>query len=186
VKQIVLYGDRRDTQLKDVLQLLLSRESRVCSLSERRLSTAGRGPGLLLIEADRLREMDVEDGILVLKKGARLGPLRSVHKSTNVVLSAEDTKNIARLSGYLPNVYTCGFSSKDFATFSSKEEGNAVVSLQRGVRLPGEDVLVEPFEIPCAGTEKLRDYTVLAAVLTGILAGALRESQYGEGKLLLS
>lgn len=186
MKQIVLYGDRRDTQLGDVLRLLLSCENRVCSLSGRRLSTAGRGPGILLIEADRLREMDVEDGVLVLKKGARLGPLRSVHKTTSIVISAEDAKNIARLSGYLPNVYTCGFSSKDFVTFSSKEESSAVVSLQRGVRLPGRETLVEPFEIPCAGTGKLRDYTVLAAVLTGILAGALQEGQYREGKILLS
>ena len=64
---------------------------------------------------------------------------------------------------------TCGFSSKDTFTFSSKSEDSAVVSLMRTVALP--QWAVEPMELPVAFPSGTADFFVLAAAAALILTG---------------
>ena len=181
MNQIILYGDKKDEQISQTVYRLLESSFHVTHITEAKVRSGGRHTAPInLIETDSLKDIGIKNSILILKNNAKINSLRYVNKTTNVIIHSENTKNMTRLAQYLPNVYTCGFSSKDYVTFSSRGEDKAVVSLQRSVRLINDGSFCEPFEIPCEMEHPLKDYSILAGMMMMILLGTLNETKSKE------
>ena len=175
MKNIVLYGERKDRQIGDTLKRLMQDIFTVNYFTDFGLTTIGSGPPINLLETASIREIDSKNCIFILKRNSKVSSIRHINRFADVVVDASNIKSVARLASKLPNVYTCGFSPKDCMTFSSCGDGNVVVSLQRSLRL-SKEVSCDPFEIPCEVEAKLQDYTILASVLTLTLCGQMDEN----------
>lgn len=174
---IIIYSGRKNERVKSgILQLLLQTLSNgfcINLISQKLLSTGNTGKEQInIIETTDIKEIATQNSILIIKNNANIKALKFIDKSTNVIIDSGNTKNIINLSKTLSKVYSCGFSSKDCVTFSSKEDEKAVVSLQRSVtNLKNE--ICEPLEIPCTIHGRHDDFSILATSLTAILLGLI-------------
>lgn len=181
-QNIIIYGDRHDNEIAVTLMRILAQSKTVNYFSHFDsphgvIKTFGQGlQSFNLFEVENLSEIKLIPCILIAKKDAIMEALRFLDGNTTVIINAANSHSIARLSAYCNNIFTCGFSAKDYATFSSREEENVVVSIQRSMHI-GHGELCEPFEIPCHVDHPLQDYTILACVLALILAGELDENK---------
>lgn len=176
---IILYGDKKDTQIKNNLFKILSDDfqinyicdSKICTISSSKTNTP-----LNIIETSSLKEVRAKNTIIILKNNAKINSIKYISKNVNIIINSNNSKNIAKLANKNANVYTCGFSPKDYVTFSSRNNDNTIVSLQRNVK--GTDGMIyEPMEIPCDCANNLNDFSILAAILTLILIGKSKENK---------
>ena len=87
---------------------------------------------------------------------------------TIIIASSDDERQLKSLAQAKIPVITCGLSSKDTITFSSKEEESAVISLMRSVKsIYGHTI--EPMEIPISFPPKTDDFILLAFTASLIL-----------------
>lgn len=183
---IILLGDDNDRHITHCLLALLKADYQVNQITTDISQTIGDGAPINLIELTEISEVAMNNGILILKQNAKTSALKRIDPSVKVILSESDVKSISPFASSLSNVYTCGFSPKECVTFSSREEEDMVVSLQRSILLPS-GITCEPFEIPCHRSVGYSDYAMLASVLTMILIGALNENKTKEiGKIYFS
>lgn len=173
---IIIYGNKKDEQLKTILLKLLSKKYKVNYISDTIISSSVGNRAINLIETSSLNEIKVKNAILILKENARINSIKSIEQSINIITNANNTKNLLRLGKSIHNVYTCGFSPKDYVTFSSREEETAIVSLQRSIRQANGHIC-DPMEVPCSTANKISDYSILASTLTLILLGSISENK---------
>lgn len=181
IPALIIYGDKKDTQIKDCLLKLLSDKFNINYISEGTVSALFEinssfceRMDINIIEMSSLNNINIKNAILILKNNAKINSIKFVDNSVNIIINADNTKNLLKLTKTINNIYTCGFSSKDYATFSSRESNNAVISLQRSIRLENDRVL-DPMEIPCVLQHDINDYSILASVLAMIMLGITEE-----------
>lgn len=161
-------------QIKNIILSLLTKSFGVNLICDNVISSIQGKDTLNLIETSSINEIHVKNAILILKNNAKINSIKFIDKSTNVIINSYDTKNLSKLSKPLNHVYTCGFSSKDFVTFSSRNAESAVVSLQREIiKLNGE--ICEPLDIMCKNTQGISDYHLLAATVCMLLINEINE-----------
>lgn len=183
---LILLGDKKDQQISRCLLPLLQKYYKVHYIAYGSLHTFGEGEPVNVIEMAKLQDLTLENSILLLKETVRVAPFRSIDRNTSVILSESNITGFKPLAPLFSNVYTCGLGQKECITFSSREENDLVVSLQRSVLLP-QGKVCEPFEIPCHKSTACSDYTVLACVLVLVLTGCLDENKIKEiGKIYIS
>lgn len=176
MKTIIIYGDKRDLQIKNTLIPLLSKDFGINIVDGRVIKSTQGYRTINIIETANANEINVKNAILILKNNAKISSIKLVEKSTNIIVNSNNAKVLARLAKSLNHVYTCGFSSKDYMTFSSREQDSAVVSLQRDiVKLNGE--ICEPLDIRCKTRGEMNDYTILASSLCLILLNLINEKE---------
>lgn len=175
VDTVILYGDKKDAQIKNILMRILPERFRVNLISEQLVQCCGNGHIVNLIDTQVANEIRVPNSILVLKSRSNIHSLRYMDCATNVIINSMNTKSISKLSKSLNHVYTCGFSSKDYVTFSSREEDKAVVALQRSITL-SDGKICDPLELPCNISGKIEDYSILASTLTLIMLDLFDEN----------
>lgn len=165
---IIIYGNKKDKQIRESLQKLLSKKFNVNYISDSVINSGSFGSQLNIIETTSLNEINIKNAILIVKNDSKINSISYIDKTTNIIVNANNTKSLLRLGKSNHNVYTCGFSSKDYVTFSSFDDESAIVSLQRSIKqLNGS--ICEPMEIPCDRLNGINDYTILATVLVMIL-----------------
>lgn len=172
---IVIYGDRKMDMIKRILISQLKGSYSVSVLTGNSLRTVGTGPPITVIHSNHFKNILLENCILIVGSSAKTYLLKQLESSTKVIVDANDSKSLGRLMKHTANIYTSGFSGKDFITFSSRGDERSVVSLQRGIKL-SHNIVCEPFEIPCLITSKTDDYSILSSALTLIMLGALNEN----------
>lgn len=188
MNQIVLFGNRQDREIGALLKSYLQRDCSVYHLTDDSMTVAGGGEPIFLLESEFLSKLQLPTAVLILKKKACAEQIQAILEGTVVIVDASDTDNISVLSQKHPSVqvYTCGFGEKNAVTFSSREDHQAVVSLQRPILMDNE-LFCEPFEIPCEVNRKLADYSILATVMALILIRKCNENKSKEsGKIYFS
>ena len=133
----------------------------------------GKSPGLL-IELDEPESLSVEKAILIFDSGAALDSL-SLKGQFVAVTASENAEAIKLLKKKKIPAITCGMSSKDTVSLSSRGEGSACVCIQREIEaLSGQRV--EPREVAVKYEGELSEYSIMAATVTLMLCGALPEN----------
>lgn len=156
---LVFYSEKGYVGVEQAIVSALNNMLKYRSESSRLINT---------VFTDNLKNIALTDFILILTGPIKHGMVKHIDRSAHVVVNANDRRALKRLIGCKANIYTCGFSAKDFVTFSSREDNAAMVSLQRNIRLKNHRIY-EPFEIMCEIATDVSDYAILAAVLTMIL-----------------
>lgn len=123
---------------------------------------------LNIIFTSDISKIELKDYIVVVIGNTSYRKLKKVDKTAHIIVDANNKGSIKALMCCKAKVYTCGFSGKDYITFSSRCESEAVVSLQRDIKLISKKTY-EPFEIPCLLKDSYNDYSILASVLIMIL-----------------
>lgn len=127
-----------------------------------------------IIFTDSLKNIDTKNIVLILFTSIRHSAIKHLDASTRIIVNSINQRSIKTLAHCKHSVYTCGFSSKDYITFSSKFGLTAVVSLQRNIR-PLDNMMYEPFEISCTLKSSYSDFTILSCVLAMILLNLVDE-----------
>lgn len=175
--QIVLYGDPQDRQISTLLRKWLSERFAVQYFSTEEIQEEGSGPILQILEYAPVHRISVPSAILLAKRRAPIEELERISSKTTLIIDANDCYKAALLERRIPelSVCTCGFGGKDTITFSSRDEQQAVIALQRPIRLEN-GTICDPFEVPCCISELASaadDYVLLASAMSLILCSAL-------------
>lgn len=154
---VVLYNEKGKVNIENVIVKVLN------SLTTENLN---------IIFTNDLSKIELRDYIIVVIGSSSHRKLKKIDKSAHIIVDANNKGSIKALMCCKAKIYTCGFSGKDYITFSSRCKSEAVVSLQRDISISGKKIY-EPFEIPCLLNEIQNDYTILASVLIMILLGII-------------
>ncbi len=84
------------------------------------------------------------------------------------IVNSDETWSIKLMAELKIPAVTCGLSSKDTFTFSSKSDENAVISLMRSVKSVYKNLL-EPMEIPISFSKDTDEFFLLSFVATLVL-----------------
>lgn len=177
VTTILLYGGRTDTAVSFKLCRALERNGGVLHICGGTVLACSLGrPRFLLYETDRLENVQLDDGILICKPTLPPNPgAPSLSDSILCVAEPENTAALAMLRAAHGTVVTCGMSPRDTLTISSIGEQDAVVSVQRAIRLPGGETPLEPCEVRVRLSAPVAGYPLLGTCAVLLLAGCLRE-----------
>lgn len=118
---------------------------------------------ILLGKVDKKLFQNLSDEVLFFENFSEIKD-----KNAIFIVNSEDKKALRFLSKTSSVAVTCGLSSKDTFTFSSKDDETAVVSLMRSVKSVYENT-AEPMEIPISFPQNTDEYTILSLVATLIL-----------------
>lgn len=117
--------------------------------------------GLLLIEAKTLPQQ-LEHGMVLLKPGI-LPSQCTLHSGNYTVVVASQHKNALKLLKNVKcSVITCGISSYDTLSLSSKDDQHPSVSLQRSIK-KRDGSIQEECELPLHFDRHYDEYTALCA-----------------------
>lgn len=153
---ILVWGEDGDQRTAALLVRFLAKRYGVLHLGQEKLRRIGQGPvSFLVVESRSLQEFDLPGGVVVLKHGAQVENLCAIGRDTLVILDSSNEAALHALMKREAYVLTCGLRSKDTVTVSSRQEDDAVISLQREiVTFTGRKL--EPMELVfrnCAGVE---------------------------------
>jgi len=131
----------------------------------------------LIVDNMNISNIDTDRGIAVFKQ--KIPGIDNSYKIPSNFIAVTDSENNDAVSILLKNgmqTVTCGLSQKDSITFSSRDDEDAVVSLQREIKtLNGNAVF--PHEIPIKLESVKGEYPVLAAIAVLLIAGNLIEHE---------
>lgn len=156
---IILAGKDSEADFAEFLQSRLSLRFHVEALSRSRLAAKGSGENILLIHTDSLRSCP-ENTVFILGKSSEPENFPAIEKSFSCIFWSEQKNHREFLSKAGINAISCGYSPKNFITYSSKEEDACVLSLQRSVKSIGGSS-VSPFERPLKKFSE-DDYRIMA------------------------
>lgn len=163
--KIILLG-RHSRHLERFFLENLSQHFCVTAFCEGGILSLGEGQSIALFSLPKLSFCQAEHCISVLTPHSKLP--EPLPMGTVVIASSDDDGQLKALAQAQLPVITCGLSSKDTFTFSSKEEESAVVSLMRSVKsIYGHTI--EPMEVPIGFPSKTDDFTLLAYMASLIL-----------------
>lgn len=164
--KIILLGQPHNRHLELFFIENLSKHYCLTAFSDNGVLSAGEGKNLMLLSLPKLTYCYSDHCINILTPHLKLSePLPA---GTTVIAASDDERQLKALAKAQILVITCGLSSKDTFTFSSKEEESAVVALMRSVKsVYGHTV--EPMEIPISFPPKTDDFTLLSYTASLIL-----------------
>jgi len=176
---LIIYGDKKDSSIKDTLINTLKKNYVVNSFNLYNAFSKGNGVPINIVHTNCIKHIDLENAIVIISSSAKVNNIKKINKSCRIIISSDNSKGISKLIKHGASIFTCGFSSKDYITFSSRNDDSAVVSLQRNIRI-SNDIMCEPFETPCQIKSEMCDYTILASTLALILVGEISEEKCSE------
>lgn len=168
---IILYGDCRKSRIQETLVKCLSEEYHINVFREDSMLSQGnkKGTNINLIITNHLKVISIKNAVLILCNNSKIHNIKFIDSSIKIILpSIIQTKQLTKIIKFQCSIYSCGYSSKDYITFSSHDKDSAVVALQRSIMLSKKQYC-DPFEIPCILSEEVADYTILSCILTLIL-----------------
>lgn len=164
---IVLAGRDSEADFAGFLQGRLSLHFKTEMLSKGALTIKGAGENALLVHTDSL-ESCPQNTVFILGKSAVPENFPAIEKSFGCIFWSEQKSHREFLSRTGITAISCGYSHKDFITFSSKEEDACVLSLQRSVKSVSGSI-ISPFELPARRTSEddyhLMSYFAVCAAL---------------------
>ena len=179
---IVLYGDRQDQVLLHIFERNLKPSFSVHTVTAGSIRTAGNGPDILIVNSGNPHTVKGKNCIVVLKPDADMGRIRDFSRDVVVLANSACPEQLRQLSEMKLRTIVCGISSKDTITYSSLNENDAAVSLQRTIEtLQGRSV--EPMEITVDFTAKYDPSTVLLYVASLLVSGVDLKRQEGENRI---
>ena len=174
MQKIVFYTAEKNAYFSRLLLQNLSDSYTITWTGEKEAFSRGSGTDLLILETDKLSNIELSDAIIVFDENCM--PSQELRINGNCIcLAASDNHNLLKiLSGSHAKVITCGMSPKDTFTYSSKGEASIAVSLQRELlTLQGQSV--EPLELVLSCPGEANSYALLFYVAILILLGIVTE-----------
>lgn len=162
---VILYGDKKDNPIINSLKKILKENNCINIFEQNSINSEGEGEIINIILTNNIRILDIKDAVIILLSNAKINNIKFIEKSCKIIINANNTKQISKMSKYSNKIYTCGFSSKDYVTFSSRNKDSAVVSLQRSIKV-SKNKSCEPFETPCIINSDIDDFSILSCILT--------------------
>ncbi len=177
---IVLYGDRKEPAFlkfeKRIRQVLAERYHMISisqkdsALSSVCMEGKASSPELVVIALPNhvtLQKLILEKGVIICWKG-QVPTIQKIEGNLVCIVSQDSEESCAAtLKDYDIPVISCGMSQKATLTFSSRNEEQCMVSLQRNIqRLDGGITEAMEFAIPTGGQD---DYTTLAICALALL-----------------
>lgn len=175
MNQLILLGGNRDDPMADFLFKNLSRRFCVTCCTGERVLMRGSGRELLFLFYPELRAAEGKRGLYLACAGRPLPEGLFLPEGAAVIVSSEEEGQLRELSRLGARAVTCGLSGKDTVTFSSREEGRAVISLMREVTGPA-GIRVEPMDLPVNIPKGVGDYPILACGAALMLLGGVSET----------
>lgn len=170
MKTVYLFGTAKDQALSFLLRTAFSARGGTMYISGRGICIDGAQPAFLLCETEHFPQIEPEEGIFALKAGTKTAGRLRIPPGFVAVADADSVAALTLLERQHAAAVTCGLSSFDTVTLSSRNGSAAVVSVQRPIAAPG-DVVVEPCEIPVNLAEGEEPYTVMAACAILLMCG---------------
>ena len=141
-------------------------------ISENNFWQEGQGDELLLYETGQILDCRMKPCIVIVPPGSTAELGKNFDSDTLFILSSEQKKILRTMVKLNLRTMTCGASAKDSLTFSSKDDDELVVSLQRSVvNFRGETI--EPLEFPIKRTPEIDDFTAMAYISILIETGII-------------
>lgn len=167
---IVFYNQKGTISIEHIIVNALnnSKNIRCNQLSTNNSLNLSDTKVLNVVFTNNLKNINYKNFILVITNSIKSSDIKYIHRSAHIIVNSCNQKSIKKLAGCKARVYTCGFSNKDYVTFSSRDDNTAMVSLQRNIKLVNKKIC-EPFEISCQANENCNNYSILATVLALIL-----------------
>ena len=157
---VLLAGNTTGSQTGHYLYEHLSKYFRVSYLSSSQCLQKGIGEDLLIFESDKISDCELRPCIVILNRPDEIELGNQFDKDTVFILSSEEQDSLKLLFQLNLRTITCGASPKDSVSFSSKNEDEIVISLQRSItNLKGETV--EPLEFPLNRSILVDDFTLM-------------------------
>lgn len=175
MQKLILYGSEKSDSLRRYLLFSLKNKLNV-SFMNSHIFQSRKKEALQLFEVDGMEKISADASILFLKTKADFESLRYLKDNMTVIINSANHQQLEFISKFKVNVVTCGLSTKDTITFSSRDENSAVVSLQRSIRAI-DGTIIEPMDIPCKITKKYSDYFVLGYVAILLLLNLVSQNQ---------
>ena len=167
-----LVGNLDDNSIGDFLYQKLSNFFTVTYLSNNKILKNGVGNDFLLFDIDNISSCNFENCILIIKKASNINLINSLDQTTVAIVSSDEQEYLKKLSKLNIKTITCGSLSKDTVTFSSKNDDEIVISLQRTINsIFSEEI--EPFEIPIKKSQDDDDFTILAYIVLCVEIGVI-------------
>ncbi len=164
--KIILLGQPHNRHLEQFFIENLSKHYCLTAFSDNGVLSVGEGKSLMLLSLPKLAYCHSDQCINILAPHFKL--LDPLPAGTTVIAASDDERQLKALAKVQIPVITCGLSSKDTFTFSSKEEESAVVALMRSIKsVYGHTV--EPMEVPITFPPKTDDFTLLSYTASLIL-----------------
>lgn len=172
---VILYGDKKDNPIIMSLKKLLKENNCINIFEQNSISCEGTGEMINIILTNNIKILNIKEAVIILLSNAKINNIKFIEKTCKIIINANNTKQITKMSKYSNQIYTCGFSSKDYVTFSSRNKDSAVVSLQRSIKV-SKNKTCEPFETPCIINSDIDDYCILSCILTLIFLSNQNEN----------
>lgn len=164
--KIILLGQPHNRYLERFFIENLSEHYCLTALSEDGICSVGHGKNMMLFSLPSLSNCRSDHCISILTPHVKLSA--QLPAGITVIAASDDERQLKSLAKAQIPVITCGLSSKDTFTFSSKEEESAVVALMRNVKsVYGHTI--EPMEVPITFPPKTDEFTLLSYMATLIL-----------------
>ena len=170
MQTVVLYGDKEDKTLKNMIIKEIATDFCVIYYNGDKLLSSGDGEKILLIESDNINEIETEC-IIILKNNLKTEKIKNLNENSIVIINSGNKSHIEWMSGLDAGVITCGMLAKDTMTFSSISENSAVISLQRS--LPLKNTVIEPFEMPVTKHKDFDEYSMLSIAILKLIISNL-------------
>lgn len=169
---IIIVGDLEDASIGNFFFENLSKQFSVSYFSNGRFLESGIGQEIMLYETDKIAQCNFKNCVMIIKKQCSINICNEFESNTVAIVSSEQQNHLKLLSKLNLRTITCGSSSKDTVTFSSKNDDEIVISLQRAIStINGE--IIEPFEMPMKKSIEDDDFTLLAYVSLLIETGII-------------
>lgn len=175
--KIILLGDKSETAFGDFLLHKLCKNFHVIFVTEKQVCDFGCGEDLLLTEVESGGKVRTNGGILVLKDCSDGNILDGMASIDVAILNSENKMQLKELAKKNSAAITCGASSKDTVTFSSKDEENLVVAVQRPIKTVGGEIC-EPLEVSIETKDCPNDYSALAYVAIATKIGIFNKNYH--------
>ena len=167
-----LVGSLDDNSIGNFLYEKLSKFFSVTYLSNGKLLKNGIGDDFLLFDIDYINICNFENCILIIKRHCPINSINNLNRATVTIVSSDEQDYLKKLSTLNIKTITCGSLGKDTVTFSSKNDDEIVISLQRSFNsIFGEEI--EPFEIPIKKSQDDDDFTILAYIALCVEIGVI-------------
>jgi len=163
-----LLGRQYDKTLTDFFADSLAPHFTVTAVCGNKAFMKGQGENMLLSALPLLHRCPTEGALGILLPEGNV-PL-CIPKNIPLLVSSENEQQLWHLAKHNLCGHSCGLSSKDTFTFSSRSETSASVALMREVT----DVFgktVEPMELPLKLSTPVSDFALLSFGAACILSG---------------
>ena len=167
---VFLCGDVKDSSVTQALLSALPKYGGVRYSGPDRVFDLGSGAEYSLFEYEKIPEIRLKDGILLLKNSLFPQEPVSFPSDFYCVLEAKNIRAAALLKAFGATAVTCGTSPRETLSVAGLEEGTAALSLQRSLTTLGGRVL-EPHDFTVKFSEPRSPHQLLMVCAALLIAG---------------